>query len=68
VVESPVDADVAAIVRTDARIRGHIVASEDGLVVVDTGAGSGRDVEARARQLLDAAREADQLPAAPDRE
>jgi hypothetical protein len=37
-------------------------------VVVDTGAGSGRDVEARARQLLDAAREADQLPAAPDRE
>ena len=59
VVESPVDADVAAIVRTDARIRGHIVASEDGLVVVDTGAGSRRDVEGRARRLLHAARATD---------
>ena len=59
VMASPVDADVAAIVRTDARVRGHVVASEDGLVVVDTGAGSGRDVDGRARRLLDAARETD---------
>ena len=54
VMTSPVDAEVAALVHTDARVRGQIVASEDGLVVVDTGAGSGRDVEGRARRLLDA--------------
>jgi tungstate transport system ATP-binding protein len=59
VMASPVDADVAALVQTEARVRGHIVASEDGLVVVDTGAGSGRDVEERARRLLAAAREHD---------
>ena len=53
VMASPVDADVAALVQTDARIRGHIVASEDGLVVVDTGGGSGQDLEGRARRLLD---------------
>ena len=41
---------------TEARVRGRVVASEDGLVVVDTGAGSGRDVEDRARRLLDANR------------
>ncbi|MCJ7710311.1 MAG: ATP-binding cassette domain-containing protein, partial [Chloroflexi bacterium] len=35
VMASPVDAEVAALVRTEARVRGHIVASEDGLVVVD---------------------------------
>ncbi len=56
VMASPVDADVAALMRTEARVRGHIVASEDGLVVVDTGAGSGRDREIRARRLLEAAR------------
>jgi tungstate transport system ATP-binding protein len=56
VMASPVDAEVAALVRTEARVRGHIVASEDGLVVVDTGTGSGRDVEGRARRLLDATR------------
>jgi tungstate transport system ATP-binding protein len=56
VMASPVNAQVAALVREDARVRGHVVASDDGLVVVDTGAGSGRDVEARARRLLDAAR------------
>ena len=55
VMASPVDADVAALMHTDARVRGQVVASEDGLVVVDTGAGSGRDVEGRARRLLDAA-------------
>ena len=42
----------------EARVRGHIVASEDGLVVVDTGAGSRHDVEERARRLLDEARKA----------
>jgi predicted regulator of Ras-like GTPase activity (Roadblock/LC7/MglB family) len=56
VIASPVDADVAALTQTEARVRGHVVASEDGLVVVDTGAGSRRDVEARARRLLDATR------------
>jgi len=56
VMASPVDADVAALVKTEARVRGHVVASEDGLVVVDTGAGSRTDVEGRARRLLDASR------------
>jgi tungstate transport system ATP-binding protein len=64
VMASPVDADVAALVQTEARVRGHVVASEDGLVVVDTGTGSGRDVEGRARRLLDAAHAAG--PAVPD--
>ena len=54
VMASPVDADVAALVQTESRVRGHVVASEDGLVVVDTGAGSRQDVEGRARRLLDA--------------
>ncbi len=53
---SPVDEDVAALMGTEARVRGRVVASEDGLVVVDTGAGSGQDVDARARRLLDANR------------
>ena len=56
VMSSPVDADVAALTDTEARVRGHVVASEDGLVVVDTGTGSGLDVEQRARRLLDARR------------
>jgi tungstate transport system ATP-binding protein len=56
VIASPVDADVAALTHTEARVRGHVVATDDGLVVVDTGAGSRRDVEGRARRLLDAAR------------
>ncbi len=56
VVASPVDAEVAAVVHTEARVRGQVVATEDRLVVVDTGAGSGRDVETRARRLLDAHR------------
>jgi len=58
VMASPVDADVAALMNIQARVRGRIVASEDGLVVVDTGAGSGRDVEERAQRLLDANRAA----------
>lgn len=56
VTAAPVDADVAALVHAEARVRGHVVASEDGLVVVDTRAGSGRDVERRARRLLDETR------------
>jgi len=56
VMASPVDADVAALVQTEARVRGHVVASEDGLVVVDTGAGSRQDVEGRARRLMEAQR------------
>jgi tungstate transport system ATP-binding protein len=56
VMTSPVDADVAALVQTEARVRGHVVAAEDGLVVVDTGAGSRQDVEGRARRLLDTTR------------
>jgi tungstate transport system ATP-binding protein len=54
----PVDDEVASIMAAETRVRGHIVASEDGLVVVDTGAVPGRDVDARARRLLDAARAA----------
>jgi tungstate transport system ATP-binding protein len=57
---APVDDQVASIIAAEARVRGHIVASEDGLVVLDTGAGSRQDVEARARRLLDTAREQDQ--------
>ena len=57
---SPVDADVAAVVQTEARVRGHVVAWEDGLVVVDTGVGTRLDVEDRARRLLDAARDEEQ--------
>jgi tungstate transport system ATP-binding protein len=53
---APVDEEVAAVMGTSARVRGRVVASEDGLVVVDTGAGSGRDVGERARRLLDEAR------------
>jgi tungstate transport system ATP-binding protein len=56
VMASPVDADVAALVQTEARVRGHVLASDDGLVVVDTGAGSRQDVEGRARRLLDTTR------------
>jgi ABC-type sulfate/molybdate transport systems ATPase subunit len=56
IMSSPVDAEVAALMDIQARVRGRVVASEDGLVVVDTGAGSGRDVEDRARRLLDANR------------
>jgi len=58
VMASPVDADVAALMDIQTRVRGRVVASEDGLVVVDTGAGSGRDVEERAQRLLDANRAA----------
>jgi tungstate transport system ATP-binding protein len=53
---NPVDEEVASIMAAEARVRGRIVASEDGLVVVDTGAGSGADVEDRARRMLDANR------------
>ena len=62
VTASPIDAEVAALMGTEARVRGRVVASEDGLVVVDTGAGSGRDVEIRARRLLDANRAATPEP------
>ncbi len=63
---APVDEEVAAMMGTAARVRGRVVASEDGLVVVDTGAGSGRDVEDRARRLLARARgEAEAGPEAP---
>jgi tungstate transport system ATP-binding protein len=58
VMAAPVDADVAAMTGTETRVRGRVVASDDGLVVVDTGSGSGRDVEDRARRLLDANRAA----------
>ena len=52
VMASPVDAEVAAVVSAEARVRGRVVASEDGLLVVDTGAGSRQDVGVRARRLL----------------
>ncbi len=65
VMASPADADVAALMVPEARIRGRVVASDDGLLVVDTGAGSGRDVEARARRLLDASLAAGQAAPRP---
>jgi len=61
---APADDDVAAIMAAEDRVRGHIVAAEDGLVVVDTGVGSGQDVEGRARSLLDAARGMSAVPGA----
>lgn len=48
----PVDGEVAALMRADARVRGHIVVSGDGLVVVDTGSAANGDAAARARRLL----------------
>jgi tungstate transport system ATP-binding protein len=54
---APVDDEVASIMAAEARVRGRIVASDDGLVVVDTGAGSREDVEGRGRRLLDMARD-----------
>jgi tungstate transport system ATP-binding protein len=60
VMADPVDEDVARLMVPDARIRGRVVASEGGLVVVDTGAGAhgqSADTEGRARRMLDAARE-----------
>jgi tungstate transport system ATP-binding protein len=61
---APVDGEVASIMAAEARVRGHIVARDDGLVVVDTGTGSRHDVEERARRLLDAARATEQEPPA----
>jgi len=58
---APVDEEVASIMVAESRVRGLIVASEDGLVVVDTGAGPRDGVEARARRLLDATRAAGQV-------
>ncbi len=56
VAEAPVDEEVAAIMAAEARVRGRIVASAGGLVVVDTGSGHGTDDdEALASRLLDAA-------------
>jgi tungstate transport system ATP-binding protein len=59
---APVDDEVASIMAAETRVRGHIVATEDGLVVVDTGVGSRHDVDARARRLLDATRAATPWP------
>lgn len=52
VLAAPVDADVARLLVPEARIRGRVVASEGGLVVVDTGAGNRHDVDERARRML----------------
>ncbi len=56
VLADPVDADVAAMVRTEARVRGQILAAADGLVVVDTRPGTGQDNAERAQAMLDAVR------------
>ena len=53
---APIDEEVAAVMGTAERVRGRVVASADGLVVVDTGAGSGVDVEERAQRMLARAR------------
>lgn len=58
----PVDAEVAAIMGAEARVRGRVIASEDGLVVVDTGLSARSDAGDRARVLLDEARAARHVP------
>ncbi len=45
VVSSPVDAEVAAFVGGEARVRGRIVSAKDGIVVVDTRTDRGREVD-----------------------
>jgi tungstate transport system ATP-binding protein len=52
VLAAPADADVARLLVPVARIRGRVVASEGGLVVVDTGVGPRDGVDDRARRLL----------------
>jgi ABC-type sulfate/molybdate transport systems ATPase subunit len=52
VLTDPADADVAAFVGLEARIRGRIVAARDGLVVLDVGARGEADLEAQAAALL----------------
>ena len=56
VLADPADAEVAALAQPEARVRGLIVASAVGLVVVDTGSGPRDDVEGRAHRLLEATR------------
>jgi tungstate transport system ATP-binding protein len=56
VLTDPADADVAAFVGLEARIRGRVVAAADGLVVLDVGARRGADHDAAAEALLRAAR------------
>ncbi len=45
VVSSPIDAEVAAFVGGEARVRGRIVSAKDGIVVVDTRTDRGREVD-----------------------
>jgi tungstate transport system ATP-binding protein len=56
VLTGPADADVAAFVGLEARIRGRVVAAADGLVVLDVGTRRGADRDAAAEALLRAAR------------
>jgi len=70
VMAAPADDEVAAFTGAPSGIRGRVVASRGGLVVVDTGAAPGTDLPARAEALLDAAQQAamgDDGDAAPDR-
>ena len=52
VLASPVDADVAAFVGAETKIRGRVVAAEDGLVVVDVGLTRDPDAIGRAGALM----------------
>jgi tungstate transport system ATP-binding protein len=52
VLTDPADADVAAFVGLEARIRGRVVAARDGLVVLDVGVRRGADRDAAAEALL----------------
>ena len=56
VVASPADADVAAFLGTEARVRGRVVAAGDGLVLVEVGPQSDRDVAARVATLMQSIR------------
>jgi tungstate transport system ATP-binding protein len=52
VIAAPADDAVASFVGTPAEVRGRVVAARGGLVVVDTGSGSGPDLERRADAIL----------------
>lgn len=67
ILSTPVDADVARLMVPDARIRGRVVASQDGLVVIDVGSEANPDAAARAGDMLRAVRSDRDTPGAEGR-
>ena len=66
VLTSPVDADVAAFIGGETKVRGRVVAAADGLVVVDVGLTRDPDAVARAGALLRATRPGGDGASGPD--